>query len=60
MQTRRNFIAAGSLAVGATLLAGHALGATPTKNRRIVLAQRPQGEPTPADFRIEDVPIPAL
>ncbi len=60
MQTRRDFIAAGSLAVGATLLAGHALGATPKKNRRIVLANRPQGEPTPADFRLEEVPIPAL
>ena len=60
MQTRRDFVAAGSLAVGATLLAGHALGATPTKNRRIVLAKRPQGEPTPADFRLEEAPIPAL
>ena len=60
MHTRRNFIAAGSLAVGATLVAGHVLGATPTKNRRIVLAKRPQGEPTPADFRLEETPIPAL
>jgi NADPH-dependent curcumin reductase CurA len=25
-----------------------------------VLASRPQGEPTPADFRLEEVPIPAL
>ena len=60
MQTRRDFIAAGSLAVGATLLAGHTAGASPTKNRRIVLAKRPQGEPTPADFRLEEAPIPAL
>ena len=60
MQTRRDFIAAGSLAVGAALLAGHTAGASPTKNRRIVLAKRPQGEPTPADFRLEEVPIPAL
>ncbi len=60
MHTRRDFIAAGSLAAGATLLAGHALGATPAKNRRIVLARRPQGEPTPDDFRLEEVPIPAL
>jgi NADPH-dependent curcumin reductase CurA len=60
MQTRRDFIAAGSLAVGATLLSGHALGAKPKKNRRIVLARRPQGEPTPADFRLEEAPIPAL
>ncbi len=60
MHTRRDFIAASSLAVGATLAAGHVLGATPTKNRRIVLAKRPQGEPTPADFRLEETPIPAL
>ena len=60
MHTRRDFIAAGSLAVGATLVAGHVLGATPTKSRRIVLAKRPQGEPTPADFRLEETPIPAL
>ncbi|MGH8239999.1 MAG: NADP-dependent oxidoreductase, partial [Steroidobacteraceae bacterium] len=60
MQTRRAFVAAGSLAVGAALLAGHTAGASPTKNRRIVLAQRPQGEPTPADFRLEEEPIPAL
>jgi NADPH-dependent curcumin reductase CurA len=60
MQTRRDFIATGTLAVGATLIAGHAHGATPKKNRRIVLANRPQGEPTPADFRLEEAPIPAL
>jgi NADPH-dependent curcumin reductase CurA len=60
MQTRRDFIAAGSLAVGAALLARQALGAAPTKNRRIVLAKRPQGEPTPTDFRLEEVPIAAL
>ena len=60
MQTRRDFIAAGSLAVGAALLATQTRAATPKKNRRIVLAKRPQGEPTPADFRIEEVPIPAL
>ena len=28
-------------------------------NRRIVLAQRPQGEPTAADFRLEKEPVPA-
>ncbi|GJE37483.1 NADP-dependent oxidoreductase [Methylobacterium persicinum] len=27
-------------------------------NRRIVLAARPHGEPTPQDFRLEEVPIP--
>jgi NADPH-dependent curcumin reductase len=32
----------------------------PTVNRRIVLAGRPQGEPVDADFRIEEVPVPAL
>src|ERR1044072_1083356 len=60
MQTRREFIAAGSLAASAAMLAGLAVAATPKKNRRIVLANRPQGEPTPADFRLEEVPIPAL
>ncbi|HKQ15437.1 MAG TPA: NADP-dependent oxidoreductase [Steroidobacteraceae bacterium] len=60
MQTRRDFIAAGSLAVGAALLAQQTVAAIPKKNRRIVLAKRPQGEPTPTDFRIEEVPIPAL
>jgi NADPH-dependent curcumin reductase CurA len=29
-----------------------------TINRRIVLAARPQGEPTPADFRLEEGPVP--
>ena len=28
-------------------------------NRRIVLANRPQGNVTPQNFRIEEVPIPA-
>jgi NADPH-dependent curcumin reductase len=60
MQTRRDFIAAGSLAAGATMLAGLAVAATPKKNRRIVLAKRPEGEPTPSDFRLEEAPIPAL
>lgn len=30
----------------------------PNINRRIVLAQRPQGRPTPADFRLEEVACP--
>ena len=60
MQTRRDFIAAGSLAVGATLLASHTFAATPKINRRIVLASHPNGEPTTADFRLEEAPIPAL
>ena len=29
-----------------------------TRNRRIVLAARPQGAPTPADFRLEETDIP--
>ena len=28
-------------------------------NRRIVLASRPHGEPTPADFRLEEGPVPS-
>ena len=28
-------------------------------NRRIVLARRPAGAPTPADFRLEQAPVPA-
>jgi NADPH-dependent curcumin reductase len=37
------------------------LPATPSAatGRRIVLAARPQGRPSPGDFRIEQVPIPA-
>ncbi len=27
-------------------------------NRRIVLARRPQGEPTAEDFRLESTPVP--
>lgn len=30
-----------------------------TVNRRIVLAARPRGEPTPQDFRLEQVPLPS-
>jgi len=30
------------------------------QTRRIVLAARPEGEPRPSDFRIEDAPLPAL
>jgi hypothetical protein len=29
-------------------------------NRRIVLAARPKGAPTPANFRLEEAPVPAL
>ena len=60
MSTRREFIAGGSAVIG-TAMAGAAFGAaTPKVNRRIVLAERPQGEPTPDDFRLEEVPIPEL
>ena len=32
---------------------------TPSKNRRIVLAARPEGEPKDSDFRLEEVEIPS-
>ena len=28
-------------------------------NKRILLARRPEGQPTSADFRIEELPVPA-
>jgi NADPH-dependent curcumin reductase CurA len=31
---------------------------SPTINRRIVLAKRPEGSPTPSDFRLEETPLP--
>src|SRR5689334_16457500 len=31
---------------------------TATTNRRIVLASRPQGAPTPDNFRLEEGPVP--
>ena len=31
-----------------------------TVNKRFVLASRPSGEPTPANFRLEEAPLPAL
>jgi NADPH-dependent curcumin reductase CurA len=58
MQSRREFIGA-SVALGA-LAASSRVGAAPRMNRRIVLANRPEGEPTPQDFRLEEVPIPPL
>jgi NADPH-dependent curcumin reductase CurA len=36
------------------------MSATPPVNRRIVLARRPQGEPTAGDFRLETHPVPSL
>ena len=32
----------------------------PTSTRQIVLAARPQGWPTPGDFRIETIELPEL
>ena len=32
----------------------------PTQTRQIVLASRPHGAPTPEDFRLETVDVPAL
>ena len=32
----------------------------PTMNKRLVLASRPSGEPTPQNFRLEEVELPAL
>lgn len=59
MTTRRDILA-GALA-GTVLAAGAAWGASsPRVNRRIVLAERPKGEPTPDDFRMEEVPLPEL
>jgi NADPH-dependent curcumin reductase len=60
MQTRRDFIAAGSLAVAGAVLASQSFAAAPRVNRRIVLAKRPTGEPTLDDFRLEEAPIPEL
>jgi hypothetical protein len=64
MQTRRSFVASGSMALGAALLSSAAIAQVGTKgartNRRIVLAKRPKGEPTPEDFRLEQVPVAAL
>ena len=48
------------MAVGAAMLASQTFAAAPKTNRRIVLANHPKGEPTPADFRLEEAPIPEL
>lgn len=55
---RRDFIATSSFALGA--LAFTTAAGSPKTNRRIVLANRPEGQPTPQDFRLEEVPIPEL
>jgi hypothetical protein len=59
MSTRRDFIASSALALGAAAVSSSAFG-SPQVNRRIVLANRPTGEPTPADFRMEEVAIPTV
>jgi NADPH-dependent curcumin reductase CurA len=59
MHNRRDFIASGSLALAAAALPSR-LDAAPRTNRRIVLARRPHGEASIDDFRLEEVPLPAL
>lgn len=61
MQTRRNFLATGSLGLGvAAITPGLAFAARDSHNQRIVLASHPAGKPTAANFRLEKVEIPAL
>jgi NADPH-dependent curcumin reductase CurA len=64
MRTRRDFLSASSVAIGATALAsGFYAGtaaAAPPINRRIVLASHPTGTPTAANFRLEQFAVPAL
>ncbi len=59
MSTRRTFIESGALALGAVAFSRAALS-SPKVNRRIVLANRPSGEPTPADFRMEEKPLASV
>lgn len=54
--TRREFNL-GSLGLLGALAGAGALAATPQKNLRWVLAARPTGRPTVADFRLEEVPV---
>ena len=54
---RRDFTLASLSALGAFAL-NPVHAATPTVNRRIVLASRPQGMPTSENFALESVPIP--
>jgi hypothetical protein len=55
--TRRDFSLA-TLAALSAAAANPATAAQPAVNRRIVLASRPVGKPTLADFRLESVPVP--
>ena len=55
---RRDFTAASLAALGA-VAAGPVGAAKSETNRRIVLASRPQGKPTSANFRLEQAAIPA-
>jgi NADPH-dependent curcumin reductase CurA len=54
---RRNFTLSSLTAMGA-LAVNSIHAAAPPVNRRIVLASRPQGAPTPENFRLESVPVP--
>ena len=56
---RRTFTLASAATLGAMALSPLARAAT-RKNKRIVLASRPMGKPTIGNFRIEEVPVPAL
>ncbi len=62
MQTRRNFLELSTmgLAGAAVTGAGFVSAGDNSTNRRIVLASHPDGKPTAADFRLEEVAIPKL
>jgi NADPH-dependent curcumin reductase CurA len=72
MSTRRQFISAtAAVALGASTpaIGRRALAqesnmkpasGQPAVNRRIHLAARPNGEPVPSDFRLEETPIPEI
>jgi NADPH-dependent curcumin reductase CurA len=60
MTTRRAVLQGAGALSALAVVAPIAFSATPTQSRRIVLARHPQGEPTPADFRLETRPIPEL
>jgi NADPH-dependent curcumin reductase CurA len=57
MLTRRNVLQYASVTALASGIAVGA-GAANAVNRRIVLASRPAGKPTAANFRMESVPVP--
>jgi len=57
---RRTFTLSSVGALGAMALTPTAMAASPTINRRVVLASRPTGKPTLDNFRFEDVAIPTV